>query len=747
MFEFLFKYPASLFSKGNLVLLGSWPAWLLFLLAGLAAAGLFWHMRRNRARLGGLRPLVIWGLQTALIVLLLLMLWRPALSVATLRPQQNIVAVVMDNSRSMGIAEDGTARIEQASRVLSGGLLDGLSKKFQVRLYRFGADAERVQKAAEFKADLQSSHIGESLRQVLAESSTLPLGAVVLLSDGADNSGGIDRNTIAQLRQQRIPVHTLGIGRERMERDLEIADVAVPTRALADSRLHAEVTLSHSGLKGQKARLTVKDGGKALAAQEVTLKGEGRQTETVLFNAGAAGPRNLQIAIEPLAVEENRENNTVSRLVHVESGRPRVLYIEGEPRWEYKFIRRAVEDDTALSLVTVLRTTQNKLYRQGVAEATELEAGFPAKAEDLFAYQGLIIGNVELGYFTPAQQELIAEFANRRGGGVLFLGGRAALSDGGYGSSPLAGIMPVELPDRKATFHRDHVPVDLASTGRDSIITRLEERPDRNAERWKKMPALADYQEVGAVKPGALALLEIAAGSRRSPLLAVQNYGRGRVAVFATGGSWRWQMQQDLADQTHEMFWRQLLRYLVSGTPGPVISTTPRQVLADERRVPIRAEVRDKAFQHVSDARVEARIVGPEGLSGTVQLEPSALEPGVFTAEWTADRPGSYLAEVVAIRGEEEVGRDVLMFRREDGVAEHFRAVQNRELLEKLASETGGRYYVPSNASRLIEEISYSEAGITARETRDLWNMPIFLFAAILIRASEWVLRRRWGVV
>jgi hypothetical protein len=128
-------------------------------------------------------------------------------------------------------------------------------------------------------------------------------------------------------------------------------------------------------------------------------------------------------------------------------------------------------------------------------------------------------------------------------------------------------------------------------------------------------------------------------------------------------------------------------------------------------------------------------------------LEPSALEPGVFTAEWTADRPGSYLAEVVAIRGEEEVGRDVLMFRREDGVAEHFRAVQNRELLEKLASETGGRYYVPSNASRLIEEISYSEAGITARETRDLWNMPIFLFAAILIRASEWVLRRRWGVV
>ncbi|MEJ7607174.1 MAG: hypothetical protein WKF37_13135 [Bryobacteraceae bacterium] len=101
----------------------------------------------------------------------------------------------------------------------------------------------------------------------------------------------------------------------------------------------------------------------------------------------------------------------------------------------------------------------------------------------------------------------------------------------------------------------------------------------------------------------------------------------------------------------------------------------------------------------------------------------------------------------MAKRGDEEVGRDVLSFRREDGVAENFRTQQNRELLEKLSSQTGGRYYKPAELARLADEIAYSEAGISTRETRDLWDMPIFFIAALLLRSTEWLLRRKWGVV
>jgi hypothetical protein len=128
-------------------------------------------------------------------------------------------------------------------------------------------------------------------------------------------------------------------------------------------------------------------------------------------------------------------------------------------------------------------------------------------------------------------------------------------------------------------------------------------------------------------------------------------------------------------------------------------------------------------------------------------LTPRPLEDGVYAAEWNAESPGSYVVEVLARRGQEEIGRDVFQFRREDGVAENFHTVQNRELLEKLASETGGRYFTASSARDLPSEISYSEAGITTRETKDLWDMPVVFLLALMLRGSEWVLRRKWGVV
>jgi len=388
------------------------------------------------------------------------------------------------------------------------------------------------------------------------------------------------------------------------------------------------------------------------------------------------------------------------------------------------------------------------------ADRKDLADGFPTKPEELFKFSGLIIGDVEANYFTAAQQEMIREFANRRGGGVLFLGGRATLSDGGYPHSPLAELLPVKLFDRKDTFHRDPGTFELSALGRDSIICRLEEKPERNAERWKKMPVLADFQEVGEAKPGAVVLAEVtAAGKKKSPLLVTENYGRGRTALFATSGSWRWQMMQDHTDRTHEMFWGQLLRWLVTDTPGRVLATSTKTVFADETKIPLRAEVRDKSFRPLSNVRVEARIVGPAGVAATVELNPAPLEEGVYTAEYAAEKPGSYVAEIVVKPADgakpdlEEAGRDVIMFRREDGVAENFRVAQNRELLEKLAEQTGGRYYTAKDMGKLAEQISYSEAGITTRETKDLWDMPVIFLFALSLRAMEWMLRRKWGVV
>jgi hypothetical protein len=185
----------------------------------------------------------------------------------------------------------------------------------------------------------------------------------------------------------------------------------------------------------------------------------------------------------------------------------------------------------------------------------------------------------------------------------------------------------------------------------------------------------------------------------------------------------------------------------VSDTPTRVVTSVTRPVLYDDGRVHLRAEVRDTTFLPTSDAQIQARIVGPDGSSQSVDLHPDSLEQGVYSADWDAGQAGSYVAEVTATRGQQELGRDAITFRRENGVAENFHLEQNRDLLEKLSSQTGGKYYRPNEVSRLGEDISYSDAGITIRETKDLWDMPIVFFLVLLLCCTEWVLRRRWGVV
>ncbi len=754
MFEFLFKYPPTVFSKGTFVFLGEWPIWALTIALLAAAAVLGWTIwsRRNAIApsMRGRRTVVVWLLESLLVCLLLFLLWQPALSIATLRPQQNIVAVVVDDSKSMATLEDGQSRKDQVLKTLNGGLIKSLQAKFQVRLYRLGDHLERIEKLEQLNASSPATHIGDNLKEVLADSATLPIGAVVLLSDGADNTGGISLETISEIKRQRIPIHTVGFGHEQMAHDIEVTDVLLPGRSLAKSRLEAQVTFHQHGFNSGRAKLAVRESGKVLASRDITLKGEGAaQTESILFNAAEAGVKSLEFSIDPLSDEENKQNNKQTRVLNVDGSRPAVLYMEGEPRWDYKFIRRAVEDDKNIELTSIVRTTQNKLLTQAANDQLEaaLKDGFPAKVETLFAFQGLIFGSVEANYFTPAQQELIQQFVDRRGGGVLFLGGRASLADGGYDKPPFSDLLPVHLPNRKNTFHREPATPELTAAGRESLITRIDENPDTNVNRWKKLPYLMNYQEAGIPKPGALTLAEMTVGGHKLPLLVTQKYGRGRTAVFATGGDWRWQMLQPVEDMSHELFWRQMLRWLVSDTPTRVVGSTARPVLFDDGRSHLRAEVRDTTYLPTSDAQVEARILGPDGAAQSVELHPDPLEQGAYSADWDAGRPGSYVVELIAHRGQQELGRDVVTLRRENGVAENFHLEQNRDLLEKLATQTGGRYYRPADAAKLGEDISYSDAGITVRETKDLWDMPIVFFMALLLCCAEWLLRRRWGVV
>jgi hypothetical protein len=207
-------------------------------------------------------------------------------------------------------------------------------------------------------------------------------------------------------------------------------------------------------------------------------------------------------------------------------------------------------------------------------------------------------------------------------------------------------------------------------------------------------------------------------------------------------------MSEALGDPTHDLFWQQLLRWLTAESPGPVTASMPTRLLQDHGQITLTAQVRDKQFQAAPDAHVSAHIVGPEGVNALVDLTPSQDTPGQYQSDWTAEKPGPYLIEVTADSAKNEaLGSDVLTFQRQDGVAENFHTEQNRRLLEQLSTETGGRYWQPDGLKNLPRDISYSEAGISVRSTKELWNMPIVFLLLLGLPIAEWLIRRKWGVV
>ncbi len=761
MFQLLFKYPLPVFTKGRFVLLGAWPAWLLPVFAVALAGGLAllirWRLRHATPQLRSWRAWVIWGMQSALLSLLLLLLWQPAITIGELNSQQNIIAVVIDDSHSMAVNDANSGTREAAAlAALNNGILSGLQQRFQTRIYRLDKDLKRVDTTQGIAPLGTATRLDDALRQLVTDTSDLPLGAVVLLSDGGQNSTGfgassINPDTLQALRNRRLPVHTVGFGREELAHDVEIEDVSIAEKSISNTRVAAAITLTQHGYTGQKATLTVRDGDKMLTSREITLGPAGRvQIEPLFFPAGAAGAKSIEFTVQPIPGEENLANNAIDRPLLVSEAKKKILYIEGEPRWEFKFIRRAEDDDPSIQVVSMLRTSENKIYRQGISDPGDLADGFPVRPEDLFGYAGIVIGSVNADYFTPIQQELLREYVDRRGGGILFLGGRASLSDGGWAASSLNDLLPTFLPQGRNNFHRNPATVELTSAGVDSPITRLLDDPEKNAERWKKLTYLADYEDAGTPKPGATVLASMNASRRKLPLLITQSYGHGRTAVMATGGTWRWQMSEALGDPSHDLFWRQLLRWLTAETPGPVTASMPTRFFMDEGRAQLTAQVHDRQFQPAANANVTAHIVGPEGVNAFVDLTPSQDSPGSYHADWTAEKPGTYLAEITAESSAgqpQELGRDVVTFQRQDGVAENFHTAQNRPLLEQLASQTGGQYWKPSGLKNLPRDISYSDAGISVRNTKELWDMPIVFAFLIGLPAGEWLLRRKWGVV
>ena len=752
MFEFLFKYPRVAFEQGRVALATPVP-WLALVVAALVLAAVAaWTYRTARGRVRPRDRAVLAALRTGLFAVLLLALLRPALRVAVAVEQENYVGVLIDDSRSMRVADlpEGT-RGEEVLRALGaddGALIRGLSERFRVRLFRFSDGAERVEEVGALGFAGGQTRLGPALDHARAELAGLPVAGMVVVTDGADR-GEVELNrSLLALRAASIPVYTVGVGRESFARDVEVRRVSTPRAVLRGASLVVDVLVAQTGYAGRTVDLLVEDEGEVVQTEPVELPLDGTPAAVrVTFTAAEAGERRIRFRVPLQDGELVRENNEREAVLTVREGPQKILYVEGEPRFEVKFMRRAVEDDEQIQLVVLQRTAQDKFLRLAVDSASELAGGFPRTREELFAYRGLVLGSIEAGYFTAEQLRLIADFVAERGGGLLALGGRRALAEGGYAGTALADVLPVVLEDRPDTAFFAEVKVAPTRAGVAHAALRMEAAA--GGEGWATLPALTAFNRVTRLKPGATALLTGAGpGGRDQVVLAAQRYGRGLSIALPVQDTWTWQMHAEvpLEDQRHEIFWRQMLRWLVSDVPDPVTVTASSDRPAAGQPVRLVADLRDRAYLPLNDAGVVAHLSAPDGSTRELPMRWTARRDGEYEASFTPGAVGFHRVRVEATRAGENVGSGSLALSAADDDGEYYGAQMRAPLLRRVAEETGGRFYTLDQLDRVPEEVRYSGQGVTMVEQRDLWDMPVLFLLIVGLAAGEWGYRRARGM-
>ena len=758
--RFLFGHEQGVFTNGRFGFDVRPNALLLILIFLLAGAFIYFIYLRPRVRLPKRTTATLIALRATLLTVMILLLLRPVVVVSSAIPRSSYVALVVDDSLSMKLhdAANGATRLDTVKQALlntgPNTFLNRLEQKFKTNLYGFSGGLSRLKDANDLYGEGRTSDLSGALEETIKRSSGMPLSAIVLATDGAANVPSDISDTLRELRARDIAVFTVGVGDTAKPLDAELTRINMPRRVLVGSRVNIETFVGLSGYSATKVLLGVKEDGRAIKTEEFNLRGNDTEAVNLEITPTMPGVHRYTVEITPLDGEITVDNNKQDALVEVIQGPLRLLYVEGEPRWELGKIREALQlNEKNLVLVSLQRTGENKFYRQGIGNQVELATGFPKTEEELFSYDGLVLGSVEAGFFSADQLRAIEAFVARRGGGLLALGGRLSFDGGKYKGTPLDDLLPLSLTGGPVEDANAYAPVYkpfLTGAGQAHPITRLNDDRGANQKIWNDLPPISISEALMNVKPGATVLLEahkVDGSGAHVPLLVQQRYGRGQTLALTAADTWRWRMRMDSKNNSHETFWRQLLRYVVSGTPQQIEISTAKDVYSMDDTVNIVADVCDKSFNAVGDAHATARVTKPSGATVDVPLKFTTLNnANIYTGEFKADELGQHRIELLgtsASLGQLNAQSNVLV---SDLNREYYSAAQNSDLLKRIAAETGGKYYTPAQVKSLLDDLTYRQTPYSERVTKDLWDMPVNFVLLVGLLSAEWFLRKREGL-
>lgn len=666
--------------------------------------------------------------------------------------------------------------------------IEKLAERYNLRVYAFSDHLEEI--SGEFTREArerrqaagdppapgldatgESTAIGDTMAQVMNELRGQPVAAILLFSDGRNTNG---QDPVAWTRRQAEhglvpPVYAIGVGNPADPRDIEVVRVTAPDVARARDKVEFAVSVKSYGFEGQTATIVLEDKEKReLAKADITLVGGGReQTKEIVHRFDRPGDFDVRVCVPPRPEEILDNNNAKPHHIKIVDHKIKVLFVDGYPRWEYRYLKNALIRDDTMVVSCFLQSADIDFPQEGTHGTPPLLA-FPTDRKELFEYDVILMGDVDVQVLVEPDKvqetmQNLSDFVEDIGGGIAFMAGFRD-NPKSYRNTPLAKLLPVVLEDSASegvgmeivqteSFHPR-----LTEEGKRHSLMKLDEDPQVSARLWEEsapecLPGLFWFFQVKRAKPAAQVLAEHPSArntqGKSLPIVVVQPYGRGRTLFVGTDETWRWRFVR--GDKYFYAFWEKAMEYLrggklLGGKKYDVKTDKPTYTLGD--RVRIEALVRDDQYNLLTDPNYAAILETPSGVKKEIVMTLVADTKGHYEYTYPADEVGVFQIWVGPDVIGEEKERAYATFEVKMPTREFEDPLMDKKGLEAIAEASKGQFLPIWDIERLPDLVREpAEVLKPESKEKDLWNSPgVFLLFAFLI-TLEWVLRKKFRLL
>jgi hypothetical protein len=654
------------------------------------------------------------------------------------------LAVLVDASRSMetsDVSDPGNPGAELRSRAEQAKPLTDLAAWKEI--------AQRMDVVVEpFSSTGQPPEEGTDLNAALLQTAEQQprLHAVVLLSDGDWNTGEPPAQAATRLRMRGVPVFAVPLGSETRLPDVDLTSFDVPTFAIAGKPLRVPFTIESSLPRDEAAIVEMKSSTGEVITKSVVIPAMSRLQDVITWKPEKPGELKLTLTVPKTGQERLLDNNTVEAPLAIRKEQLRVLLIESFPRWEYRYLRNALERDPGVQVNCLL--LHPDLGKTGAGRG--YLAAFP-KDDELAKYDVVFLGDVgtDKGQLTTEQCGALQKLVRDQAAGLVFMPGLRG-HEGSLQGTALGELLPVVWDDTQPRGWGTSAPgrFALTETGVRSLLTKLEDSEEASARVWQTLPGFQWYAPAVRAKAGTEILATHGTETNRFgrvPLIVTKTHGAGKILFMGTDGAWRW--RKGVEDKYHYRFWGQVVRWMAyqrnmsQGEKMRLFYSPDRPTAGTV--LTLNVNVTSLGGEPLRDGVVVAQITAPSGRTASVRL-PSAGENawGLFTGVFTPPEPGEHRVRISCADAGSELEAAISV----QGTSREKRGQPARfDVLREIAQLTRGHLLENADPAAVIAAIAALPQPEPQERRVQLWAHPLWAGFLVLLLGVFWAGRKAAG--